>query len=196
MIVYSRITTAPDYLQVVSLVEAKAHLEVTGTGKDSQITTLIKVAGRLCEIYSGLSFTTQVRTVTLDGFPSESIVVPHGPVVSVGSLAYTDDNGDPQTLTITTDYLVDLNSNLLRISAVDAWPSTDSINNAVTITYTAGMLVTNPDLQIAKQAMLMQIATFFENRQDEIVGSITSELNWNSRALLDTIKVYWNANAD
>jgi hypothetical protein len=37
----------------------------------------------------------------------------------------------------------------------------------------------------------------FENRQDEIVGSTgtaISKLDQDSRAILDTVKVYWNAN--
>lgn len=194
MIVYSKVITPPDYLQVVSLAEAKAHLEVTGTGKDSQITTLIKVAGRLCEIYSGLSFTTQARQVQLDSFHDLSFGIPYGPITSIDTVTYKDESGIDATLTETTDFFVDSNSGILRLSAVDVWPSTDSVNNAVTIAYTAGMDAADPDLQIAKQAMLLQIGTFFENRQDEIIGSITSEINWNSRALLDSIKVYWNAN--
>lgn len=195
MVIYSKVTEAPDYLDVVTLAEAKEHLRVSGTSDDAYITTLIKVTGSLCESYAGLSFTEQTRQVKLDKFPCDSgeIILPYGPVQSVDEFTYVDGNEDDQTLTENTDFNVDIHSQLARVKPVSGWPGAANVMNALTIEYTAGF--ENPPDQI-KQAMLMQIGTFFENRQDEVTGTIVSSLSWSSKALLDTVKVYWDAGQD
>lgn len=194
MIVYSKVITQPA-TEPVTLTEAKAHLRVDGTDDDTYITTLIKVARQLCEAYSGLSFITQEREIKLDRFPcGRTIELPQGPVQSIDDFVYLDADGNSQPLTVDTDYLVDLSGG--RVQYVDSWPYTDGQFNAVTITYTAGYANDehDPVPEVIKQAMLMQIGSLYENRQDEVIGTTAHLINWTSQALLDTIKVYYNAN--
>jgi uncharacterized phiE125 gp8 family phage protein len=192
--IYSKVTQAPE-TEPVTIPQAQAHLRVTGD--DAYLATLISVARRLCEAYSGLSFVEQERTIILDSFPSGEIIVPYGPVSSVDSLTYKDTDGETQTLTEDTDFTVDTNSDLCRVSPIDSWPLADNAINTVTIGYTAGLDATSRDLTIARQAILMQVASLYENRQDEVLTqsvSSVSQMHWASKELLDTIKVYWNAN--
>lgn len=208
MIVYSRVIDQPDY-EPVSLAEAKIHLEYVGTSKDAYISSLIKTARRLCETYSGLSFVTQQRRVKLDTFPlyGEPIKVPYGPVQTINSFAYLNDNGTTTTMVSGTDYTADLHSGYCQLWAlgldgeVDTWPTdVRKFPQAVTIDYTAGYdaTVNEPLPEIVKQAILLQVASMFENRQDEVAGSINmmnwNRISWNSETLLDYIKVNWNAN--
>lgn len=214
MVIYSKVTEAPNS-EPVTLAEARKHLNIDEdyTDDDAYITALIKVARGLCETYSGRSFLTQVRQIKLDSFPCYSsilnnnyffrkkrydgIIVPYGPVQSIDFIKYVDVDGVEQTLSA-DDYKADTHSDLARIfpsQAAGSWPSTSLDPNAITIEYTAGYDDVSGDYlpSEAKQAMLMQIGTLYENRQDEVIGTSVNGLCWNSKALLDNIKVYWNA---
>lgn len=178
----------------VTLDEAKTHLRVTGTDEDAYITSLIKVARRMCEHDANLSFITQERQITLDHFPCHELHIMNGPVQSM-EITYVDTNGDTQTLTSGTDYTADLVSNPARICPVNSWPCTKRQLNAVTISAVCGWTNDDHDLlpDEIKQAILMQVATLFEGRQDE-VQSGTAMVNMNSHFLLDSVRAYGNAN--
>lgn len=206
MIVYSKVTSQPG-VEPVTLTEAKAHLRVDSTDDDAYINTLISVTRQLCESYTGLSFITQTRRVTMDRFPYGSslnpyacIYLPYGPVQSgasgfVGTVSYVDPDGNTQTLEEDVDFFVDVNSDVARLRYISSWPSVKDQLNAVTITYDVGYGSDDQDVPtVIKQAMLMQIANLYENRQDEADGLVTY-LTFNSTVLLDTVKVYWNAHA-
>lgn len=209
MITYSKVIELPDS-EPVTLEEAKTHLEVQLTSKDDYITVLIETARKACENYAGLSFITQKRRVVLDRFPgcynwsasAKEIILPYGPVQSIDSFTYVASDKTEQTLTETTDYFLDDHSGLARLfpmsdGELGAWPSTAIRPNAVVIDYICGYDSVSGDTDFptqARQAILLQVATMFENRQDELVGTTVTELNMNSMALLDSIKVYWNAN--
>jgi|SRR6478609_1827951 len=210
MITYSKVIELSDS-EPVTLEEAKSHLEVQGTSKDDYITVLIKVARKACENYAGLSFITQTRRVTLDHFPgcghwqtsAKEIILPYGPVQSIESFTYAASDKTEQTINEGDDgYLLDDHSGLARVvpmsgGEIGSWPSTAVRPNAVVIDYVCGYDSVSGDTDFpteAIQAILLQVGTMFENRQDEVIGTTVTELNTNSRALLDNIKVYWNAN--
>lgn len=190
MIIYSKVTEAPES-EPVTIDEAKAWCKVDGTDEDAIFTRLIKVARIMCESYAGLSFITQTRVVKLDRFGCRDVILPYGPVTEVTEFAYKDGNGDTQTVAADT-YTLDTQSALAKVRVTDTWPDTDRTLNNVEITYTAGYAADEVP-EIAKQAILMQVATMYENRQDEVIGSAGHVINYSSQMLLDTIKVYWNA---
>lgn len=197
MIIYSKVTTAPTS-EPVTLDEIKEFLKIDGTAEDALLTILRKSAREKCEHYSGLSFITQDRQITLDKFPCGRIIeLPNGPVSAVADIDYFDSDGVAQTLTSGTHFIVDTNSDVCRIQVVDSWPSVKDRINAITISYTAGHTDDNHDPvpSAIKQAILMEVASMYENRQNEVVGATISKLNTDSEALLDTVKVYSNANA-
>lgn len=208
MITYSRVTEQPAN-EPVSLSDAKIHLEYTGTAKNAYITSLIKSARKICEGYAGLSFVTQTRQIKMDIFPTSFIIVPYGPVQSIDSFEYLNDDGSTTVLTEGVDFEVDYHSSMCRIfpidseGEIDSWPTdVRSRPQAITITYVAGYdeAVNEPLPELIKQAILLQVASMFENRQDEVAGSINmmnwNTINWNSIHILDSVKVTWNANLD
>lgn len=203
MITYSRVILQPDK-EPVSLNDAKIHIEYQGTAKDAYITSLIKSARIMCEKYAGLSFITQERRIKLDTFPlnGEPIKVPYGPLQTIDSFTYLNDDGTTTTMVENTDFAVDEHSGICRLFAigldgeVDSWPTdVRKYPQAVTIEYTAGYdaAYNEPLPELVKQAILLQVASMFENRQDEVAAINTHTISWNSQALLDTIKVNWNA---
>ncbi len=124
----------------------------------------------------------------MDRFNCKDVILPYGPVQSITSLAYVDEDDAPQT--ITTGYTLDTQSGLSKLRVTDDWPVTNNILNNVVITYVAGQATASA---LVQHAIKMQVASMYENRQDEITGSTANLVNWNSAAILDSIKVYWNA---
>lgn len=212
MVIYSRVTEAPE-TEPITLDEAKAHLKIDDdfNSEDALITSLIRTARRMCESYSGRSFLTQERIIKMDRFPScgsniysrarrgDGMTVPYGPIQTIDAIKYIDGDGIEQTLDI-ADYKTDLHSDLARIYPTDTWPETSDEPNAVTVEYTAGFDPVSGGTEElpeeVKQAMLMQIGTLYQNRQDEVTGTSVNQMNLTSKALLDPIKVYWNAEQD
>lgn len=193
MIVRSKVTSEPA-TEPVTAAEAKTHLRVTSSDDDTYITTLIKVARQLCESYAGLSFITQTRQIKLDSFPAGDapIRLSYGPVSAVGTFTYLNDAAGTTTMVAGTDYTLDIHSEIPRLVTLDSWPTDlrDDTPHRVVITYTAGYGSASDVPAIIKQAILMQIGSLYENRQDE--GS-NGTVCWSSAALLDTVKVYHNA---
>jgi len=197
MIIQSKVITQPQS-EPVTVAEARQHLRIDGTDEDTYIDILIKVARQLCEQYSGLSFITQQREIKLDRFPcAKTIEIPYGPVQTIDDFVYIDNNGYSQPLTEDTDFIVDIHSSPARVQYVNSWPSTLDRFSSVTIAYTSGYANDDHDPvpEVIKQAMLLQIGSMYENRQNDVLGMGVNSLNMNSEYLLDMVKVYWNANA-
>lgn len=211
MIQYSIVTEQPE-TEPVTLEEAKNHLEYTGTAKDLYITSLIKTARQLSEVYAGLSFVTQTRRVKLDYFPCYGlyptskifIELPYGPVQSVESFTYSNDAGGTTTLVEDTDFKLDKHSRVARLfpiedGEIDLWPTDlKNIPHAITIDYNAGYDDVSGEQtpEQVKQAILMYATKYFENRGDQQGKSFADVLPWECMHILDSIKVTWNANYD
>jgi len=196
MIVYSKVIVQPE-AEPVTVAEAKQHLRVDGSDEDTYIEMLIKVARQMCEVYSGLSFLTQQREIKLDSFPCGNISLPYGPVQSIDDFVYFDGDDSSQTMTDGTDYTKDFNYQPARIQRINSWPTVYNKMSSVVISYTAGYANDDHDPlpDVIKSAILLQVGTLYENRQNDIVGATVNAVNSNSEFLLDTIKVYYSAEA-
>lgn len=185
MIVYSRVSTQPGS-EPVTLDEAKLWLKVDGSDEDALITSLIVVARQVCETYAGLSFITQTRQVKLDRFCGD-VILPYGPVTSVTQFIYFDPDDAEQEIT-EDDYTLDIQSGLAKIRiGEEGWPSTNRQLNNVAITYEAGYATAADVPEVAKLAIKKRMALDYEKRGD------TDDDSEDWMRLLDTIKVYWNA---
>jgi uncharacterized phiE125 gp8 family phage protein len=154
-----RITTPTE---PITLAEAKLHLRVDDTAEDSLITALISAARETCEDRIEGTVPVTGWRLTLDAFP-DAIKLPRGPVASVESVKYIDDDGVEQTLS-PLDYLVDTASMQGYIVPAygKAWPETRGQINAVTVEYTAGSAAAQHAL---KAWMLLAIGEMFANRE-------------------------------
>lgn len=186
MIRYSKVIT-PASVDPVWLSEAKAHLKIDGTEEDDLIAKKIMAATAMCEKYAGLSFVTQTRRVTLDRFCSTDVILPYGPVQSVTSFVYIDEDDAEQPIA-GADYTLDLQSALSKVRVLETWPYTNTTLNNVVITYVAGTSPENVPYE-AKEAVLRLTARLYEKRGDTNEGLMTDDIT----DLLDLIKVYWYA---
>ena len=170
------LATAPT-VESLTLTEAKAHLRVDTADDDTYITTLIVVARRYLDGYSGVLGRCLVNStwdLVLDTFPSDGIIdIPLLPLVSVASINYIDGDGASQLLA-TSVYDVDTGKGLVRLAYDQSWPATRSVYNAVTVQFVAGYGVAADVPETLKQAMLLLIGHFYENR--ETVSAIKSSV--------------------
>lgn len=153
----------------ISIEEAKEHLRIDAddTAEDGYIGTLITAAREYCEEYQNRSYLSTTRTLVMDGFPAcDELRLPYAPLASVTSIAYIDGDGASQTMTVTTDYLVDTDHEPGRIYLAygASWPTTRAIQNAVTITYVAGHGTAEDVPERIKLAIKALVAHWFELR--------------------------------
>lgn len=183
------IKTEPDE-EPITLVEAKAHLRIDCDAEDAYITTLIKVARKHAELFQNRSYITQTLELRLDYFPQFLIELPRPPSISVTSIKYIDSGGDTQTLDA-SKYTTDFNSYVARIVPAfnEIWPTTRRIIDAVTIEYEAGYGDAADVPETIKQAILLLIGVWYENREP-ISESTVMEIPFTVSALLNMEKVY------
>jgi uncharacterized phiE125 gp8 family phage protein len=190
-----KVSTAPTS-EPVSLSTAKLHLrlDLDETDEDSWIDAAITAARQYCEKYTGRAFAPQTITAYLDAFPDRNhIELPMPPLTSVTSIKYKNSAGTETTMTVTTEYLVDSDSNVGRIVLPygKSWPSFTAYSvNPITIIYVTGYSTLPKPLQ---QALLLVAGTMYENRENdiEIIGGQFHQTEFAAKALMDQYRVRW-----
>lgn len=158
-----KLVTAPA-AEPVTATEAKTHCRITGTDQDSVITILISAAREMAEAITRRALITQTWDMYLDRF-ERVIDVPLPPLQSVTSVTYTDTAGDSQTAASSL-YDVDLAGNRIILKDDQVWPDTLIHENSVIVRFVAGYGAAGTAIpQPIKQAILMLIGHFYENRE-------------------------------
>lgn len=179
-----KLTTGPANL-AVSLANMKLHLKADSSEEDDYITTLIKACTENCEYYTQTRFVNQAYTITLDSFEGGAIELPIGNLSSVTSIQYYDGDNTLQTWD-SSNYIVDTNSKLPRISAVNSYPSTYDRINAVVIMAVFGYGADDTSVpEIVQSAIKLQVRDLYDNPDDPV-----REKNVASMMLLNKVRVY------
>lgn len=153
----------------------------------ARITSLITAARRACEEELEVSLVAKTLEVAADSFASD-IELPLGPVRSIVSVTYQDDDGVDTVLAASqyrySDYL--RAPVLLRAYDVD-WPTARTDLNSIRVRYTAGYPSTDSPAETVPepilQAMHLCIAHWFSNREAVDVNAL-AELPMGVRYLL------------
>jgi uncharacterized phiE125 gp8 family phage protein len=160
------------------LAEARAHLNFTAddpTDDDTLIEALIGAARETCEEYRNCAMLEQVITHVLPAFPCVDGRNPFGeirlyrpPHISVETIQYWDENNETQSLTPADD--TNFNAVLGTISPKvgETWPKTASRPDAVTITYKCGYANAAAVPKRWKQAVLLVVGKWYEQREDNV----------------------------
>lgn len=168
-----KLVTAPTE-EPVSRVEAKAHLRVDITDDDAYIDGLIVGARIAAEQIARRSFVTQTFDFSMSEWPSEiSFALPRPPLVNVTSITYVDSAGVTQTMSA-GDYVVDSDSEPGRIwlNYGKTWPTSAlRPGPAIKVRYQAGYGAAVDVPMQYKQAILLMVGHFYENREEIVVQS-------------------------
>lgn len=183
--------TAPTS-EPVTTDEAKLHLRVDISDDDTLIANLIGAACQAFEEINGRSLFTTTWKLILDSWPSQPyIVLPRPPLASVTSIVYTDTAGTPTTWDA-ANYVVETLRTPGRVHLAEDvdWPSVSlRWASPITITYVAGWSAVEAIPQRYKQAILLLIGHWYENRESVVVGTTVGKLPlaFESLALLDRV---------
>ena len=185
---YQVITPASTY--PVSLTEAKSHLKVDTTADDTYIESIIKAATQLSEEYTNRFFIDTVIEQYASSF-AELQTLFKSKVSVISFVKYYDSDNSLQTLSDTIyDAQVRYEPSQIQLADGQSFPSITKRNDAVRVRYTVGYGSAASDVpEIIKQAILLTIGNFYENRNSVVVGRIATELPMNVKWLLDTYKV-------
>lgn len=170
--------------------DAKDFLKVDTTADDDLIDNLIKAATQSCEEYTNQYFMDTLVTQYSDNW-LEVYRLYKSPVSSITHIKYYDTNDSLQTLA-SSNYILDDASKPARIGlAVDGTlPSLADRINAVEVKYTVGYGTSSTDVpEGIRQAVLMTIGNWYENRQSVITGRTATELPLSSQYLLNQYKI-------
>ena len=196
---YGLITITPATGEPVSLVEAKRQCRVAmdDTAHDAFLTSLIVAARQHVESRTGRQLLTTVYEQKRDAFPVgpwpaqrqlasiTEIWLPKPPISAVTWIKYVDQTG---TLTTwpTTSYRVSTHTTPGRIKPAYAtpWPVVQVVSDAITIRFTAGYGAAADVPAGIKAAILLLVASWFENREAVVIGTIQSQLEFAVSALL------------
>lgn len=198
------IQTTPPAAEPLTLAEAKAHLRVDDdvNEDDAMIASLIVAAREYAEVYTGRALITQEWQYVMDEFPRRHLYgerIPHEfrlpkpKLQSVQSITYTANDGTPTTLDPAM-YVVDTASIVGRIALAHGqwWPDALRQANAVTVAFTCGYGDAAAVPAGIKQAMLLCIGSWYENRESVIVSvgrALVSEVPFTVDALLSAHRV-------
>lgn len=212
----STLTTAPA-LEPVTLEEARSQCRLTDSSEDGLLAGYLLAARSLAEKRTGRVLITQTWTETFDhcwptlgrhhhnhfrpldgAAPSYSrrcILLQKAPVQSVASITYVDTNGAPQTLD-PSQYQV---GKRLLVGAIEeaygvSWPAVRWQMDAVSVQYVAGYASPGLVPETIRQAILLLVDHFFENRSATVISMTrmsVSELPSGVDVLLAHHEVPW-----
>jgi len=161
----------------ITLAEAKQHLRVDSDYDDDNdyITALIGVATNQVEEFTRRRLISQTYNLFFDVFPPY-IDLQVGIVDSVTHVKYYDNNNVLQTLS-SSNYDLDDKIKPGRIyeSNDGTFPDTYERPNAVEVEFVVGGTAAEVEDAI-KQAMLIIVGRYYENRQDVVLGTQVQEI--------------------
>lgn len=195
---YRSLTRGNPVVEPVSVADAKLHLRVDTEDDDLYIAGLVSAAREWCENYCQRTFVHTQLVMKLDTFPHE-IELPRPPVATATAytattVTYTLEGGSSATLA-TSEYRVDRSAEpgVIRTVYAGTWPSHLLDANSVAVTWWAGFGADGTACpKVVKPAILMLVAHWYDRgRSGVLTGSISKEIEFGVRALLDSIK--WGA---
>ena len=169
--------------------EAKAHLRVDHSVDDTYIESLIKAATDTAERFQNRRYINQTWRMTMDYFPPKSSVIeiPIGPVSSITSIVYVDEDGNSQTWSA-SEYQVDTRSTQARIVETPDYYFPDTKTgqiNAVTITFVVGYGAASSAVpENIKHAIRLIVGDMYNQREDTVIGNIVNEMPRSAKMLL------------
>lgn len=178
----------------ITLAEAKAQMKVESSDDDTIIQRLIDAAVAFVDVQGALgkAMITQTWGQWLSPNPS-TVYLSLGPVQSVSAIKYYDANGTLQTATL-ADFNVFGTPNRISVSPKPdkAWPVTQMRDDAIKIEYVIGYGSTSSSVpETVRHALIMLVSNWYENRETELIGTISKTLPFGFDDLIGIERNTW-----
>lgn len=176
----------------VSLADATDHLNYDDTADHMYIRSLIAAARGYSEMFTRRKWINATYDWSFRAFPTGPIRLnewPLAPLSSVTSITYIDETGTSQTWAA-SDYVVQtgLAPGEIQLAYNESYPTTRNQPNAVTVRQVMGYGAVEDVPDMARHAMLMLLAHWYEHRESVTDGTL-SEVPQAVEALLYGLKV-------
>ena len=181
---------AVDQDTIITVADLKAHMRVTHTAEDTLISALRSAAISWVEEHCNIKLGSYTARGYLPGFYNSYI--PIGPVTDVTEVKYQTTADTDYTTDLTTlvagNWFTDTISQPARIAFRDYPNVYEYALTPVVVSFTAGYsTMPAPVLQ----AIRLLVAHMYENRQEEITGTITTRLKFGLDALLNPFRIIY-----
>ena len=186
-----KVTAYPADISIVCLSEAKDHLRVSNTADDTLITNLILAATQAAQNYTNRFFINHSVRMDCDTW-DETLYFYKSPVFSSTTIEYYGTSATIYDIWDSSNYIVDKVHEPARLllQADKSYPDLADRKAAIKLTYVSGYGTAASDVpQAIKQAVLLIVGNFYENRQEVVVGRIATEMPKSAQYLLDQYKV-------
>ena len=176
-------------IDILTTAEVKAHLKVDTTADDTLIDNLRDAATNSAQEYTNRFFTSTTLTQYADKW-SEIAELYKSPLQSITHIKYYDSDDSLQTLSSSV-YNSDASAMPARIALAvnQSYPTTSDRIAAIRVEYIVGVTAANLVDNAIKQAVLLTIGHWYQNREAVIVGRIATELPMAAKYLLDQYKI-------
>jgi len=181
---------AVDQDTIITVADLKSHLRVTHTQEDTLIGALRSAAISWVEEHCNI----KLGSYTARGYLTDwrPAYFPIGPVTAISEVKYqtTADKDYTTDLTTlgTTLWYTDEVTQPARIAFRDYPTTYDYALTPVVVTFTAGY-TTMPAPVV--HAIRLLVAHMYENRQEEVTGTITTRLKFGLEALLNPFRIIY-----
>lgn len=182
------VRVTPPSATPLALADVKAHLNIDFDADDTLLGALIQAATDHLDGWSGVlgrCLVTQTWRQSFEEFTGRTLRLPFPGAASITSVTYQD--ADDATQTVAPE------SYALKEDALGAYlffaesftvPETFYRPDAVSVTFTAGYGAADAVPQAIKQAMLLLIGHWYENREAVNIGNIPTEIPMAMNALI------------
>lgn len=185
--------------QVITTQEAFNHLRLDITGDADQIgyvTSLVNAAVAYCQSYQRRCYLLTTWEAYLNEWPRGIVMIEKSPVVSVDNIQYRDAAGVWQTLS-TDLYRTDTISEPALIAFLPDLPTADlTAFNSIRITFQSGYVNGQgaQDINLipenVKAAIMLIIGHLYEHREQVVMGTIQTNMDFGVDTLLDVGRVF------
>ncbi len=171
--------------EVLTRDELRAHCLPASSDDDALLERQAKAARARCETTTDRCYGVSRWQLVLPCFPAavDPIAIPRPPLRSVESIAYTDTDGNAQTLSGHSD---DIYSTPGKVTIDGGWPATKN-GTPVVIIFVAGYDLVPEE---AQQAMLLLVGHWYMNREEVTLGQTPTKVPMAAQHLLQSLK--WN----
>ena len=181
-----QLVTAP-VRQPINISECKDQMRIEHSDDDIIINRFIDTATRYVDVTGALGKAMITQTWGEWIAPNPSVVyLSLGPVQSVSAIKYYDADNVLQTDTLSKYHVLGTSGRMLVSPKTGFnWPTTFQRDDAIKIEYVIGYGDAPTDVpETIRHALFMLVAHYYENREPELIGTISKTLPYGFEDLI------------